>query len=237
MTPIATAVTTASDADRLYWRERNAIAPSKIMPAISCIAGVPVSRLSTSWASHRANSTAARPVAGTIHTNVIGRLLPPANSESRHVADTQTEAPRTSVRAAKSIARPGDGQENPARRVAVRGFEPPTPVGCCCSRTNLAILLRRDQLSSSSSTSIRTGSGRAAYAHSLGCPDTEFVMLSHLNLIVYRFAVSFFRGRRRFPLDPGLLRPAERRGRCAPDDWRVHEHATSSVPSREPTAL
>ena len=50
---------------------------------------------------------------------------------------------------------------------------------------------------------------------------SEFVMLSDLNLIVYRFAVSFFRGRQPFPLDPGLLRPAERRGRCAPDDGRV----------------
>jgi hypothetical protein len=67
--PMTTAVTTASMAMVRYWRRRNAIAPSKIMPAISCISGVPVSRLRTSRASHRANSTAMSPATGTTHTS------------------------------------------------------------------------------------------------------------------------------------------------------------------------
>src|SRR5438105_1136127 len=70
-TPTSTAVTTASKAMVVYWRLRKAIAPSKIVSAIACISGVPVSRLNTSRARYAAKRIAITPATGTNHTNSV----------------------------------------------------------------------------------------------------------------------------------------------------------------------
>ena len=54
MTAMITPVARARTAMVPYWRFRKAMAPSKIIEATSCISGVPLSRRSTSQASHRA---------------------------------------------------------------------------------------------------------------------------------------------------------------------------------------
>ena len=82
-TATATAVTTARMAIVLYWREERHGALEDHAADLLHRRRARVAT-STSCASQRANSTAASPVTGTIHTNVHRRLLPPANGESRH---------------------------------------------------------------------------------------------------------------------------------------------------------
>ena len=66
MAPMMIAPTTASAKIVVYCRRMNATAPSKMVPATSCIAAVPWSRDSTSRASHSAKTIAAMPAIGMI---------------------------------------------------------------------------------------------------------------------------------------------------------------------------
>ena len=73
----------------MYWRRMNAIAPSKIMPATSCMAGVPLSRRSTSLANHKAKRIAITAAGSTSPCNmsdVISILLVPPMRPVRRVA-------------------------------------------------------------------------------------------------------------------------------------------------------
>ena len=74
-TPMMTAAATASTAMVRYCRFRNAIAPSKIRLATSCIALVPRSWESTSRASQAANRIAMIPASNTTGQNCIGTLV------------------------------------------------------------------------------------------------------------------------------------------------------------------
>ncbi len=65
--PMITAAKTAMIPMVVYWRRMKATAPSKIVPATSCIASVPWSRDSTSRARYPANRIAMMPAIGMSH--------------------------------------------------------------------------------------------------------------------------------------------------------------------------
>ena len=66
MAPMTTAPTSASRKIVVYWRRMKATAPSRIVPATSCMAWVPTSRRRTSRARYSAKSTATIPAIGMI---------------------------------------------------------------------------------------------------------------------------------------------------------------------------
>ena len=72
---MTTAPTTARMAIVVYWRRMKATAPSKIVPATSCMACVPTSRRRTSRARYSANSTATMPAMGMIRLMALPTVL------------------------------------------------------------------------------------------------------------------------------------------------------------------
>ena len=121
-----------------YWRRMKALAPSRIVPATSCIACGPLSRDSTSRASQMAKTIAAIPAMGMIH--YINCQPRPVRSLLAHPGSDVSPALPKQV----GVAQNATGQDGPVttrevsherharvRDVRSSGSVGPTTVGPC----------------------------------------------------------------------------------------------------------